>query len=114
MSVSCCINLCFIFFIRPALIQSTETMKCLLDSMVVLTKQDRLCHVIHATSDPFYQTWLRQLNASQHCKVRFVSLSKTDVLMMKHLCRSSQLVIAPNPRRKCISMSAYYHVYPNH
>lgn len=44
-------------------------MKCLLDSMLVLTKQDRLCHVIHATSDPFYQTWLRQLNVIQHCKV---------------------------------------------
>ncbi|KAL0946076.1 hypothetical protein HGRIS_012348 [Hohenbuehelia grisea] len=53
----------------PALIQSTETMKCILDSMLVLTKQDRLCHVIHATSDPFYQTWLRQLNVMQHCKI---------------------------------------------
>lgn len=72
MSLSHCIDLRLMFFIRPALIQSTETMKCLLDSMVVLTKQDRLCHVIHATSDPFYQTWLRQLNISQHCKVRFV------------------------------------------
>jgi hypothetical protein len=53
----------------PALIRSTEAMKCLLDSMLVLTKQDRLCHVIHATSDPFYQTWLRQLNIMQHCKI---------------------------------------------
>ncbi|KAF7293019.1 hypothetical protein MIND_01201200 [Mycena indigotica] len=53
----------------PALIHSIETMKCLLDSMLVLTKQDRLCHVIHATSDPFYQTWLRQLNVMQHCKI---------------------------------------------
>ena len=44
-------------------------MKCLLDAMLVLTKQDRLCHVIHATSDPFYHTWLRQLNVMQHCKV---------------------------------------------
>lgn len=44
-------------------------MKCLLDSMLVLTKQDRLCHVIHSTSDPFYQTWLRQLNVMQHCKI---------------------------------------------
>jgi hypothetical protein len=54
----------------PSLIQSMDAMKCLLDSMLVLTKQDRLCHVIHATSDPFYQTWLRQLNVMQHCKVR--------------------------------------------
>ncbi|KZT22286.1 hypothetical protein NEOLEDRAFT_666254 [Neolentinus lepideus HHB14362 ss-1] len=53
----------------PALIHSTEAMKCLLDSMLVLTKQDRLCHVIHSTSDPFYQTWLRQLNIMQHCKI---------------------------------------------
>lgn len=53
----------------PALIRSTDAMKCLLDAMLVITKQDRLCHVIHATSDPFYQTWLRQLNVMQHCKV---------------------------------------------
>ncbi|KAH9929010.1 uncharacterized protein BXZ73DRAFT_48308 [Epithele typhae] len=53
----------------PALIRSIDAMKCLLDAMLVLTKQDRLCHVIHATSDPFYQTWLRQLNIMQHCKI---------------------------------------------
>ena len=53
----------------PALIQSTGAMKCLLDAMLVLTKQDRLCHVIHATSEPFYQTWLRKANVMQHCKV---------------------------------------------
>ncbi|KXN82374.1 hypothetical protein AN958_02631 [Leucoagaricus sp. SymC.cos] len=56
-------------YLEPVLIQSTDTMKCLLDSMLVLTKQDKLCHVIHATSDPFYQTWLRQLNVMQHCKI---------------------------------------------
>ncbi|RPD53733.1 hypothetical protein L226DRAFT_469903 [Lentinus tigrinus ALCF2SS1-7] len=54
---------------RPALIRSIDAMKCLLDAMLVITKQDRLCHVIHATSDPFYQTWLRQLNIMQHCKI---------------------------------------------
>jgi len=59
----------------PTLIQSSDAMKCLLDSMLVLTKQDRLCHVIHATSDPFYQTWLRQLNVMPHCKVRVIDTS---------------------------------------
>ncbi|KAG7089400.1 hypothetical protein E1B28_011088 [Marasmius oreades] len=53
----------------PALIQSTEAMNCLLSTFLVLTKQDRLCHVIHATSDPFYHTWLRRLNVMQHCKI---------------------------------------------
>lgn len=38
----------------PALIRSPDSMKTLLDSMLVLTKQDRLMHVLHATSDPFY------------------------------------------------------------
>ena len=55
--------------LSPTLIQSTGAMKCLLDAMLVLTKQDRLCHVIHATSEPFYQTWLRKANVMQHCKV---------------------------------------------
>lgn len=32
-------------------------------------RQDRLIHVIHATSDPFYMHWLRQLNVMQHCKI---------------------------------------------
>ncbi|KAL0567601.1 hypothetical protein V5O48_014388, partial [Marasmius crinis-equi] len=64
----------------PALIQSTEAMNCLLSSFLVLTKQDRLCHVIHATSDPFYHTWLRQLNVMQHCKIITVGdCSKSEV-----------------------------------
>lgn len=54
-------------------------MKCLLDSMLVLTKQDRLCHVVHAASDPFYQNWLRQLNIVQHCKlVTFDDCSRSE------------------------------------
>ncbi|KAG6811758.1 hypothetical protein H0H92_005955 [Tricholoma furcatifolium] len=75
----------------PALIQSTEAMKCLLDSMLVLTKQDRLCHVIHATSDPFYQTWLRQFNVMQHCKVITIgdcSKSETRSYFHKHILPS--------------------------
>lgn len=51
----------------PALIKSDDAMKSLLDAMLVLTKQDRLIHVIHATSDGFYQHWLRQMNVLQHC-----------------------------------------------
>lgn len=69
----------------PALIRSTAAMKCLLDAMLVITKQDRLCHVIHATSDPFYQTWLRQLNVMQHCKVLTPNLYAI-VLDIYHLC----------------------------
>lgn len=56
----------------PLLIKDKKAMKCILDALLVLTKQDRLIHVIHATSDPFYMHWLRQLNIMQHCKVMSV------------------------------------------
>ncbi|BGP52767.1 hypothetical protein JCM8202v2_000324 [Rhodotorula sphaerocarpa] len=53
----------------PALIQSSDAMKTFLDSQLVLTKQDRLCHIVHATSDPFHLHWLRQLNVMQHANI---------------------------------------------
>ncbi|KAF9267949.1 hypothetical protein L218DRAFT_970745 [Marasmius fiardii PR-910] len=69
----------------PALIQSTEAMNCLLSTFLVLTKQDRLCHVIHATSDPFYHTWLRRLNVMQHCKIITIGdCSKSDTRKFFH------------------------------
>ena len=82
---------------RPGLIQSVEAMKALLDSMLVLTKQDRLCHVIHATSDPFYQTWLRQLNVMQHCKVR--AALQTLTVADRGCNRLLRSVIAQKQRR---------------
>lgn len=53
----------------PTLVDSQECIKTLLDSFLVLTKQDRLCHVIHTTSDAFYLHWLRALNIAQHTKI---------------------------------------------
>lgn len=53
----------------PALINSEDCVKGLLDAFLVLTKQDRLCHVVHTTSDPFYLHWLRALNIAQHTKI---------------------------------------------
>lgn len=53
----------------PSLIKDSEAMKCLLDALLVLTKQDRLCHVINATSDPFYMYWLRNMNVLTHCTI---------------------------------------------
>ncbi|KAM0786832.1 hypothetical protein ACM66B_002260 [Microbotryomycetes sp. NB124-2] len=53
----------------PALIQSDSAMKTILDSGLVFSKQDRLLHVVHATSDPFYMHWLRQMNVMQHANI---------------------------------------------
>ncbi|KAH8915167.1 hypothetical protein BT69DRAFT_1341666 [Atractiella rhizophila] len=55
--------------VLPALVKNPEAMKVLLDSFLVMTKQDRLCQVLHATSDPFYMHWLRQMNSMQHAKI---------------------------------------------
>ncbi|KAI4523287.1 hypothetical protein K525DRAFT_254721 [Schizophyllum commune Loenen D] len=54
---------------NPASIGTASAMQCLLDAMLVLTKQDRLCHVVFATSDAFFHTWLRRYNVLQHAKL---------------------------------------------
>ncbi|GAA6060163.1 hypothetical protein JCM10212_005164 [Sporobolomyces blumeae] len=53
----------------PALIRADDAMKTILDSLLVLTKQDRLCHALLATSDSFFMTYLRQWNVAQHCQI---------------------------------------------
>ncbi|KAF9242317.1 hypothetical protein BU15DRAFT_44149 [Melanogaster broomeanus] len=93
----------------PSLIQSIDTMKCLLDSMLVLTKQDRLCHVIHATSDPFYQTWLRQLNIIQHCKILTIgdcSKSETRTFFFERM-----LPNIPEVLRHALSFEVLYEAF---
>jgi hypothetical protein len=99
---------------RPVLIQSMEAMKCLLDSMLALTKQNRLCHVIHATSDPFYQTWLRQLNIMQHSKVDDQNLSALAFCSNPFsLNRLSPLAIVQKRKQETSSESESCHVYRN-
>lgn len=94
---------------RPSLLHSTETMKCLLDSMLVLTKQDRLCHVVHATSDPFYQNWLRQLNVAQHCKIITIddcSRSETRTYFLERILAS-----VPEALRPALSFDVLYEAF---
>ncbi|KAG8216053.1 hypothetical protein J3R82DRAFT_8053 [Butyriboletus roseoflavus] len=94
---------------RPSLVQSTETIKCLLDSMLVLTKQDRLCHVVHATSDPFYQNWLRQLNVVQHCKLVSIddcSRSETRTYFLERL-----LPRVPDALQHTLSFDVLYEAF---
>ncbi|KAG6914846.1 hypothetical protein DXG01_014978 [Tephrocybe rancida] len=93
----------------PALIQSTETMKCLLDSMLVLTKQDRLCHVIHATSDPFYQTWLRQFNVMQHCKI--ITIGDCSRSETKSYFRDQILPTVPERLRPGLRFEVLYEAF---
>lgn len=84
-------------------------MKCLLDSMVVLTKQDRLCHVIHATSDPFYQTWLRQLNISQHCKI--VTVADCTKVETQAYFHERLLPRVPEPLRSALNFESLFDAF---
>jgi len=93
----------------PALIRSTDAMKCLLDAMLVLTKQDRLCHVIHATSDPFYQTWLRQLNVMQHCKI--MTIGDYPKLETRKYFRDHLLPSVPERMRPGLDFEALYEAF---
>ncbi|KAI0325723.1 hypothetical protein GY45DRAFT_1260342 [Cubamyces sp. BRFM 1775] len=93
----------------PALIRSIDAMKCLLDAMLVLTKQDRLCHVIHATSDPFYQTWLRQLNVMQHCKI--ITIGDYPKNETRKFFRERILPSVPEPLRGKLDFETLYDAF---
>ncbi|KAK7059143.1 hypothetical protein VNI00_001770 [Paramarasmius palmivorus] len=93
----------------PALIQSTEAMNCLLSTFLVLTKQDRLCHVIHATSDPFYHTWLRQLNVMQHCKI--ITIGDCSKSETRAFFRERLIPTVPDHLRPGLSFERLYEAF---
>lgn len=53
----------------PALVNDQLSLKVFLDTLLVLTKQDRLCHVILSTSDSFFHHFLRQMNVGHHAQI---------------------------------------------
>lgn len=53
----------------PALVNDQLSLKVFLDTLLVLTKQDRLCHVLLSTSDSFFQHFLRAMNVGHHSQI---------------------------------------------
>lgn len=53
----------------PALVDDQLSLKVFLDTILVLTKQDRLCHVILSTSDSFFHHFLRSMNVGHHAQI---------------------------------------------
>lgn len=53
----------------PALVNDQLCLKVFLDTILVLTKQDRLCHVIFSTSDSFFHHFLRSMNVGHHAQL---------------------------------------------
>ncbi|GEM10776.1 zinc finger, RING-type protein [Rhodotorula toruloides] len=93
----------------PALISSTDAMKAFLDAVLVLTKQDRLCHVLHATSDSFYLHWLRQLNVMQHACILSVGDAAKDEA--RRYFNEALLPHIPDKLKSKISFDAVYTVF---
>jgi len=61
----------------PDLVDGEEDyLKTLIDVMVVLTKQERLCHVVHCTSVSLYMELLVDLNVASHS--RFIHVGDPD------------------------------------
>lgn len=56
----------------PALVNDQLSLKVFLDTLLVLTKQDRLCHVMLSTSDAFFQHFLRSMNVGHHSHIMTV------------------------------------------
>ena len=53
----------------PALVDNQLSLKVFLDTLLVLTKQDRLCHVLFSTSDSFFHHFLRVMNVGHHAQL---------------------------------------------
>lgn len=65
----------------PALVNDQLSLKVFLDTLLVLTKQDRLCHVILSTSDSFFQHFLRSMNVGHHAQIMTIGdCSKQETL----------------------------------
>lgn len=52
-----------------ALVDDQLSLKVFLDTLLVLTKQDRLCHVLLSTSDSFFHHFLRKMNFGYHAQL---------------------------------------------
>ena len=66
----------------PALVDDQLSLKVFLDTLLVLTKQDRLCHVILCTSDSFFQHFLRQMNVGHHAQLMTIGdCTKEETLL---------------------------------
>lgn len=65
----------------PALVDDPLSLKVFLDTLLVLTKQDRLCHVILSTSDSFFHHFLRSMNVGHHSQILTIGdCSKEETL----------------------------------
>ncbi|KAL5478253.1 hypothetical protein ACEPAI_2437 [Sanghuangporus weigelae] len=55
--------------------KSCQALRTLFDGLLVLSKQDKLCHVVHATNDGLYINWLHDLGLGATGELKIVTLA---------------------------------------
>ncbi|RIA90680.1 Archaeal ATPase-domain-containing protein [Glomus cerebriforme] len=67
------------------LLNDNEALQILFDALVAFTTQDRLCHVIHSTSNSFYERLLTKSRILHHTKSLIIGdLSKLEISKYFH------------------------------
>lgn len=93
----------------PALIDDQLSLKVLLDTILVMTKQDRLCHVILSTSDPFFQHFLRSLNIGHHSHIMTIGDCTEEETLS--FIREQVLPTVPDEMRSRLNVKEIYEAF---
>lgn len=92
-----------------ALINDELSLKVLLDTFLVLTKQDRLCHVILSTSDSFFQHFLRSMNVGHHSHILTIGDSTEEETFS--FIREQVLPTVPDDLRSRLNLKEIYEAF---
>lgn len=93
----------------PALINDQLSLKVLFDTLLVMTKQDRLCHVVLSTSDPFFQHFLRSLNIGHHSHIMTIG-DCTEEETLSYI-REQVLPTVPDELRSRLNVKEIYEAF---
>lgn len=93
----------------PALVNDQLSLKVFLDTLLVLTKQDRLCHVVLSTSDSFFQHFLRSMNVGHHSHIMTIG-DCTEEETFSYI-RDEVLPTVPDELRSKLNVKEVYEAF---
>ncbi|KAL5520601.1 hypothetical protein ACEPAF_2602 [Sanghuangporus sanghuang] len=75
--------------------KSSQALRTLFDGLLVLSKQDKLCHVVHATNDGLYINWLHNLGLGASGELKVVMLADPSKSQTREYFTQSLLPSVP-------------------
>ncbi|KAL5514895.1 hypothetical protein ACEPAG_2211 [Sanghuangporus baumii] len=75
--------------------KSSQALRTLFDGLLVLSKQDKLCHVVHATNDGLYINWLHDLGFGASGELKIVTLADPSKLQTREYFTQNLLPSVP-------------------